>query len=118
MQDADAIVFVIDDDSSIREAIKSLVSLVGLRVETFGSAQEFLRYDPADPTWLNRDRFVLSNGHSSMLLYAMLHLAEVHRVDKQGNITTIAGSGDFGGFSGDGGPARCAQFPVSRPRPL
>lgn len=44
--------------------------------------QEFLRYDPADPTWLNRDRFVLSNGHASMLLYAMLHLAEVRQVDK------------------------------------
>ena len=48
MQDADAIVFVVDDDSSIREAIKSLVSLVGLRVETFGSAQEFLRYERPD----------------------------------------------------------------------
>jgi transketolase len=44
--------------------------------------QEFLRYDPADPTWLNRDRFVLSNGHASMLLYAMLHLAEVRQVDE------------------------------------
>ncbi len=44
--------------------------------------QEFLRYDPADPTWLNRDRFVLSNGHASMLLYAMLHLAEVREVDE------------------------------------
>ena len=43
MKDADAIVFVVDDDPSIREAIKSLVSLEGLRVETFGSAQEFLR---------------------------------------------------------------------------
>ena len=39
--------------------------------------QGFLRYDPADPTWPNRDRFVLSAGHASMLLYAMLHLAEV-----------------------------------------
>ena len=48
--------------------------------------QEFLRYDPADPTWLNRDRFVLSNGHASMLLYAMLHLAEVRRLDKQGRV--------------------------------
>ena len=28
--------------------------------------QQFLRYDPADPTWPNRDRFVLSNGHASM----------------------------------------------------
>jgi transketolase len=33
-----------------------------------------LRYDPADPTWLNRDRFVLSAGHASMLLYSVLYL--------------------------------------------
>ncbi|WP_353149075.1 transketolase [Pollutimonas bauzanensis] len=33
-----------------------------------------LRHNPADPTWANRDRFVLSNGHGSMLLYALLHL--------------------------------------------
>jgi transketolase len=39
--------------------------------------QRFLRYDPADPIWPNRDRFVLSNGHASMLLYAMLHLTGV-----------------------------------------
>jgi len=49
--------------------------------------QEFLRYDPADPTWFNRDRFVLSNGHASMLLYAMLHLAEVRQVRESGEIT-------------------------------
>lgn len=36
-----------------------------------------LRYDPADPNWPNRDRFVLSVGHASMLLYALLHLAGV-----------------------------------------
>jgi transketolase len=36
-----------------------------------------LRYDPADPLWPNRDRFVLSVGHASMLLYALLHLAGV-----------------------------------------
>lgn len=35
---------------------------------------EHLRYNPANPLWLNRDRFVLSNGHASMLQYAMLHL--------------------------------------------
>ena len=35
----------------------------------------FLRYDPAKPDWPNRDRFVLSVGHASMLLYAVLHLA-------------------------------------------
>jgi FixJ family two-component response regulator len=43
VKDADSIVFVVDDDSSIREALKSLISLAGLRVETFGTAQEFLR---------------------------------------------------------------------------
>ena len=43
MKDADAIVFVVDDDPSIREAIKSLLSLEGLRVEAFGTAREFLR---------------------------------------------------------------------------
>ncbi len=39
--------------------------------------QEFLRYDPADPLWPNRDRFVLSAGHASMLLYSLLHLSAV-----------------------------------------
>src|SRR5437588_1259287 len=48
--------------------------------------QNFLRYDPADPTWMNRDRFVLSNGHASMLLYALLHLAEVREVDENGRV--------------------------------
>ena len=39
--------------------------------------QSFLSYDPKQPLWPNRDRFVLSNGHASMLLYAVLHLAGV-----------------------------------------
>jgi transketolase len=43
--------------------------------------QRFLRFDPADPIWPNRDRFVLSAGHASMLLYALLHLAKVRAVD-------------------------------------
>src|SRR5438046_9909082 len=34
----------------------------------------YLKHDPADPHWVDRDRFVLSNGHGSMLLYALLHL--------------------------------------------
>src|SRR5258707_13690465 len=38
-----------------------------------------LRYDIHDPAWLNRDRFVLSAGHASMLLYSLLHLAQVQR---------------------------------------
>ncbi len=41
----------------------------------------FLRFDPEDPIWPNRDRFVLSMGHASMLLYALLHLAEVKAVN-------------------------------------
>ena len=36
---------------------------------------DHLRHDPADPAWADRDRFVLSNGHGSMLLYALLHLS-------------------------------------------
>jgi transketolase len=43
--------------------------------------QDFLRFDPDDPVWPNRDRFVLSNGHASMLLYAMLHLTGVRAVN-------------------------------------
>jgi len=43
MNDAEAIVFVIDDDESIREALKSLIRSVGLKVETFAAAQEFLQ---------------------------------------------------------------------------
>ena len=39
--------------------------------------QRILRYDPAEPSWLNRDRFVLSSGHASMLLYSLIHLASV-----------------------------------------
>ena len=43
--------------------------------------QRFLRFDPADPIWPNRDRFVLSAGHASMLLYSLLYLADVRAVD-------------------------------------
>src|SRR3984893_15907543 len=39
--------------------------------------QRFLRHDPADPKWLNRDRFVLSSGHASMLLYSLIHLTGI-----------------------------------------
>ncbi|TMJ19299.1 MAG: transketolase [Alphaproteobacteria bacterium] len=40
---------------------------------------EYLRHDPADPSWPDRDRFVLSAGHGSMLLYALLHLTGYER---------------------------------------
>lgn len=44
----------------------------------------FLRYHPEHPDWPNRDRFVLSVGHASMLLYSLLHLAGVVEIDAQG----------------------------------
>ncbi|ORW04049.1 transketolase [Mycobacterium kyorinense] len=43
--------------------------------------QRFLRFDPADPIWPNRDRFVLSEGHASALLWSLLHLSGVQAVD-------------------------------------
>ena len=43
--------------------------------------QRFLRFDPDDPIWPNRDRFVLSMGHASMLLYSLLHLCGVKAVN-------------------------------------
>jgi transketolase len=62
---------------------------MGLAPVAYTLWQQFLRYDPADPLWPNRDRFVLSNGHASMLLYALLHLAGVRRVEK-GRVTDDA----------------------------
>src|SRR5499426_3524972 len=45
--------------------------------------QRVLRFDPADPIWPNRDRFVLSAGHASMLLYSLLHLTGVKAVNSK-----------------------------------
>jgi transketolase len=59
---------------------------MGLAPVAYCLWQEFLRYDPEDPKWLNRDRFVLSNGHASMLLYALLHLAGVREVSEKGEV--------------------------------
>jgi transketolase len=47
----------------------------------------FLNYDPANPNWVARDRFVLSCGHASMLLYSLLHLAGVAKTDDAGDPT-------------------------------
>jgi len=49
--------------------------------------QRFLRFDPDQPLWPNRDRFVLSAGHASMLLYSMLHLSGVKAVDADSRAT-------------------------------
>ncbi len=56
---------------------------MGLAPVAYCLWQQFLRIDPANPTWPNRDRFVLSNGHASMLLYAMLYLCEVRGVNPE-----------------------------------
>lgn len=48
---------------------------------------ETMRYDPAHPLWPNRDRFVLSCGHASMLLYSVLHLTGIRALDHSGNVT-------------------------------
>ena len=48
---------------------------------------EVLRFDPAQPAWPNRDRFVLSCGHASMLLYSMLHLTGVRQLGADGRPT-------------------------------
>src|SRR5438046_10431463 len=52
---------------------------------TYQLWQHNLRYDPSHPMWPGRDRFVLSCGHASMLLYSILHLAGVRIVAKHDN---------------------------------
>ena len=54
---------------------------IGIAPVTYTLWQRFLRFDPADPIWPNRDRFVLSSGHASALLWSMLHLTQVQAVD-------------------------------------
>lgn len=60
---------------------------MGLAPVTYCLWQQFLRFDPKDPQWPNRDRFVLSNGHASMLLYAMLYVSGVQGVNPDGQPT-------------------------------
>ena len=59
---------------------------MGLAPVVYELWHNFLNYDPADPLWPNRDRFVLSAGHASMLLYATLHLAGVRAANAKGEI--------------------------------
>ncbi|MFM0152276.1 transketolase [Paraburkholderia sediminicola] len=60
---------------------------MGLAPVAYHLWQNHLRYDPDEPLWPNRDRFVLSVGHASMLLYSLLHLANVKAVDDDGKPT-------------------------------
>lgn len=54
---------------------------MGMAPVVYSLWQRFLRFDPEEPIWPNRDRFVLSAGHASMLLYSILHLTGVRAVD-------------------------------------
>jgi len=54
---------------------------VGIAPVAYTLWQRHLRFDPADPIWPNRDRFVLSEGHASALLWSLLHLTRVRAVD-------------------------------------
>ena len=54
---------------------------VGIAPVTYTLWQKFLRFDPAEPIWPNRDRYVLSSGHASALLWSLLHLTRVRAVD-------------------------------------
>jgi transketolase len=51
---------------------------IGMAPVAHGLWQKRLAFDPADPLWPNRDRFILSAGHASMLLCALLHLTNAH----------------------------------------
>jgi transketolase len=56
---------------------------MGMSPTVYSLWQRLLRFDPEDPIWMNRDRFVLSAGHASTLLYTILHLAKVKAVDPE-----------------------------------
>jgi len=73
--------------------------------------QQFLRYDPKAPHWINRDRFVLSAGHASMLLYSLIHLAGIEADEssyhkKGGEAVSLA---DIESFREEG--SRCPGHP-------
>lgn len=55
---------------------------MGMAPVAYGLWQKQLNFDPADPLWPNRDRFILSAGHASMLLYALLHLTKTQAVNE------------------------------------
>src|ERR1700691_2772175 len=77
MKDSDPIVFVVDDDESVRDAVKRLITSVGLRVETFGSTREFLDAKrPETPACLVLD--VRLPGASGLELQSDLAVANIH----------------------------------------
>ena len=67
---------------------------IGIAPVTYTLWQRFLRYDPTDPIWPNRDRYVLSSGHASSLLWSMLHLTR-----RAGGRTRLRGARRGGGLA-------------------
>lgn len=59
---------------------------MGLAPVMYNLWQNFLRYDPTQPHWMDRDRFVLSAGHASMLIYSTLHLVGVRKMNEKGEV--------------------------------
>jgi transketolase len=59
---------------------------MGLAPVAYTLWNKHLNYDPAQPHWTNRDRFVLSNGHASMLIYSLIHLAGIKDRDEHRNV--------------------------------
>ncbi|MBL9140930.1 MAG: transketolase, partial [Phycisphaerae bacterium] len=57
---------------------------MGLAPAAYALWQDALTYDPQNPHWMNRDRFVLSNGHASMLLYSLIHLSGIVQESRDG----------------------------------
>jgi transketolase len=81
-------------DAVERAGIGHLGAAMGLARSAFLLWDDHLRFDPGDPSWPLRDRFVLSAGHASMLLYSLLHLfgfdlsmAEIESFRQLGSLT-------------------------------
>src|SRR4029434_5851843 len=78
---------VLDTDELCINTMRTLAgdasTPMGMSPTVYCLWQRLLRFDPEDPIWMNRDRFVLSAGHASTLLYTILHLARVKAVDPE-----------------------------------
>src|SRR5690349_14871375 len=87
---------------------------MGMAPTVYALWQRILRFDPQDPIWPNRDRFVLSAGHASMLLYSVLHLTGTKAVESDYQIAggPAVSLADIQTFRQRG--SRCAGHPEYR----
>src|SRR5271156_3685808 len=82
-----------------------------------------MHFDPQDPIWPNRDRFVLSNGHASMLLWSVLHLTQIQAVNPQPGRLGRAGPRASSWLLRKGAPpaaitTRASIFSITTPMPF